>query len=304
MKAFSKISIFSLLGVIMNGWLAYLFLSLWLYPQASDIELIYSLTILILFEFILVHSGVFMSVLGRSWIGWLFFIFIYGIFAFAYNTFISGNQIIILYGAVVLNRMLQGILSRRGADKEQGLMMAAIYAITWFGLLIMVVVGSSYIPRYGLTEVFVNSTNYTTINQAGGDFKGDPHIFMCFGVLYYLILMFVEVNTEIQRVKNSLLPATDSVQTDNEKEEIKDEQSRPAISFQFENVDGQKNMRYGCSPWLVYVLAATFIAIGIYQQIDYNGILFVLLGIIIIVIWKGLIFSGKNIENKIDLTRK
>jgi len=304
MKALSKISIFSLFGVIMNGCLAYLFLSLWLYPQPSDIDLIYSLTILILFEFVLVHSGVFMSALGRSWIGWLLFIFIYGIFAFAFNTFISGNQIIILYGAVVLNRMLQGILNRKGADKEQGLMMAAIYAITWFGLLIMVVVGSSYVPRYGLTEEFVQSTNYTTINQAGGDFQGDPHIFMCFGLLYYLMLMFIEINAEIQRVKKSLLPANENIQTNNEQEEIKDEQSKATIFFQFENVDGQQNQGCGCSPWLVYVLAASLIVIGIYQQIDYNGILFILLGIIIIIVWKGLIFAGKKIEQKIDLTRK
>jgi len=203
-KTISKISIFSLFGFIMNGWLSYLFLSLWLHPQASDIELIYNLTILVIFEFILVHSGVFMSILGRSWKGWLGFIFLYGLFALAYNTFVNGNQIIILYGAVVLNRMLQGILSIGKTDKEQRLGMSAVYAMIYFLLLVAVIIGSSYIPRCGLTEAFLESNDYVGVNQAGGDFAGAPHVFMCFGVLYYLILMLLEVSIEIHRVKMSL----------------------------------------------------------------------------------------------------
>ena len=238
LKTISKISIFSLLGVIMNGWLAYIFLTLWLHPQASDVEMIYSLTILILFEFVLVHSGVFMSILGRSWKGWAGFIVFYGMFALAFNMIVDGNQIIILYGAVVLNRMLPGLLNREKTDKERGIIMSAVYALIYFGLLFPVIFGSSYIPRFGLTEAFIKSVDYLSINQAGGDFAEMPHVFMCFGVLYYLILMLLEVNNEIHR-----------------------------INPKFEN-DGKQKPGCGCSPWLMFVLAAALIAIGVYQQVD------------------------------------
>ena len=243
LKTISKISIFSLIGIIMNGWLAYIFLKLWLHPQASDVKLIYSLTILILFEFVLVHSGVFMSILGRSWKGWAGFIVFYGLFALAFNALVNGNQIIILYGAVVLNRMLPGILNREKTDKERGLMMSAVYALIYFGLLFPVFIGSSYIPHFGLNETFVKSADYLSIIQAGGDFAEMPHVFMCFGVLYYLILMLLEVNNEIHRINPKF-----------ENDEGKN--------------DGKQKPGCGCSPWLMFVLAATMIAIGIYQHVD------------------------------------
>ena len=246
----------------MNGWLSYIFLSLWLHPQASDIELIYSLTILVLFEFILVHSGVFMSILGRSWKGWLGFILIYGLFALGMNTFVNGNQIIILYGVVVLNRMLTGLLKSGKAEKEQGLSMSAAYACVYFVLLLAVVFGSSYIPRCGLTEAFLQATDYVNINKAGGDFKDMPHIFICFGVMYYLILILIDINAEIQHIKMSLMPSTNSVQVNNEQHE-------PTILHQFGEEDEKKKPTgCGCSPVFVFIFAAALIAIGVYQRID------------------------------------
>gem|GEM_PF-634423 len=278
LKTISKISIFSLIGVIMNGWLAYIFLTLWLHPQASDVEMIYSLTILILFEFVLVHSGVFMSILGRSWKGWLGFIFMYGLFALAFNTFVNGNQIIILYGAVVLNRMLPGLLNSGKPDKEQGLMMSAVYALIYLGLFFPLIFGSSYIPRLGLTEAFLTSVDYLSVNQAGGDFAGAPHVFMCFGVLYYLILMLLEVNNEIHRVN-------------------------PKFK---KNDDGKQQPGCGCSPWLMFVLAAALIAIGVYQHIAGKEIsregsnIFIRVGIILMLVWTVLLVIGKLINKKLQ----
>jgi hypothetical protein len=270
-KGISKVSVFSLIGIILNGWLSYIFLSLWLHPQVDDIEFIYSLTILVLFEFILVHSGVFMSAIGRSWKGWLGLIFLYGMFALGFNAMVNGNQILILYGAVVLNRMLSGIMNR-GADKEQALMMSAVYAIVYFVLLITVLFSSSYIPRCGLTEAFLVSVDYSSINQAGGDFSDAPHAFMCFGVLYYLILMFMEINAEIHRVKISLLPPAERVQATDEQPEIENEQPKHTILHQFGKGDGENDGKQppgcGCSPLLVFVLGAVLIGIGVYQRMD------------------------------------
>jgi hypothetical protein len=43
------------------------------YPQASDVELIYSLSVLMIFEFVLVHSGVFMNIFCLAWKFLLYF---------------------------------------------------------------------------------------------------------------------------------------------------------------------------------------------------------------------------------------
>ena len=251
----------------MTGWLAYIFLRLWINPQTSDIELIYSLSILVIFEFLLVHSGAFMSILGRSWKGWVGFGIFYGLFALAFNTMVRGNEIIILYGAVVLNRMLPKLLNSEQTDIGQGLMMAMINASIYLVLIFAVLLGSSYIPQFGMTEAFLNSVAFGDISSEGiGFFDEGLHVVMCFGVLYYLTLMLVEINVEIHRIKAALAPSTDSSQTLKKETEI--EKPKATIIAQFDKSDNDLPPGCGCSPWLVFVFAAVFIAIGVYQIID------------------------------------
>ena len=219
----SNISIFSLIGVGLNIVLIYTFLRLWICPQVSDLEMIINLTVLMIFEFVMVHSGVFMSILGRSWKGWLFFIVFYGLFALAFNAIVSGNQIIVLYGAVVLNRMLPNILRKpekneivisglfdknvkKTGDLEPSkeLMMSALYAMIYFFLLLIIVFCSSYVPQFGLTKEFLEAANYSKLNTIGGDFSDKPYVFMCFGVLYYLMLTLIDVAMIKHNVKKGL----------------------------------------------------------------------------------------------------
>jgi hypothetical protein len=216
----SKISIFSLIGVGLNLVLIYTFLRLWIRPQVSDVEMIINLIVLMIFEFVMVHSGVFMSVLGRSWKAWLGFVVFYGLFALAFNAMVSGNQIIILYGGVVLNRMLpnilrkpkktditiSGIFEKNGKNTEnlepsKELMMSALYAMIYFFLLFTIVFSSSFIPKFGLTKEFLEVANYSKSDTVGGDFADKPYVFMCFGVLYYLFLTLLEVMLIIHKVK-------------------------------------------------------------------------------------------------------
>jgi hypothetical protein len=198
----SKISIFSLVGVGLNVCLAYTFLMYWTYPQVADIEAIFGLIVLVFFEFVLVHSGVFMSAFGRSWKAWLFLIFFYGVFALAFNAIVNDNQILILYGAVVLNRMLSKILNREKTDNEKELSMSVGYAMIYIVLIVITVFGSGYIPQFGLTENFLEAANYNNIR---GGFSGEltdmPHAIMCFGVLYYLAQMLVDVILIISKIK-------------------------------------------------------------------------------------------------------
>ena len=219
----SKISIFSLIGIGLNIVLIGTFLKLWICPQISDIETIINFSVLILFEFVMVHSGVFMSVLGKSWKAWLVFIVFYGLFALAFNAIVSGNQIIILYGAVVLNRMLSSIMRKpqkneiqlsgifknggkqtKNAEPSKELIMSVAYAVIYFFLFFIVMFCSSSIPRFGLTKTFLDAANYSELNKLGGDFDDKPYVFMCFGTFYYLFLTLVEVMMIKRRVKKEL----------------------------------------------------------------------------------------------------
>jgi len=79
-------------------------LRLWLSPDAMQIDRLNTLAVMMGFEFIMIHSGVFMSVMPRK-ISLFFLIPFYSTFAFAMNTMVSGNTILWLYFGVVLLRM-------------------------------------------------------------------------------------------------------------------------------------------------------------------------------------------------------
>jgi hypothetical protein len=202
-KIISKISIFSLIGMGLNILLVYTFLSLWIHPQVGDIEMIFNLSILISFEFVMAHSGVFMSVLGRSWKTWLFFIVFYGLFALVFNAMVSDNQILILYALVVMNRMLPKILNKEKTDKTKEMGMSAIYAMIYFASLMITVLASSHIPQLGLTKDFFEAANSQT-NRYGGLFINEPHVPICLGALYYLMLTLVDVLFIIRKIKHSI----------------------------------------------------------------------------------------------------
>ena len=191
MKITPKISIFSLIDLALTCYMAYIFLSLWLRPQASDVETIYNFSVLMAFEFIMVHSGVFMSVLGRSWKGWLFFILIYGLFAFVFNLFVTDNRILFLYGGVVLSRMLSGIMTSDETEKAQKANYSVVYVLIYFFLIFFVAMHSFLIPEFGLTDDFLESSGYRDNIIIGGLFTDTPYTAMCFGALYYTALSLV-----------------------------------------------------------------------------------------------------------------
>jgi len=214
----SKISIFSLIGVGLNVVLIYTYLRLWICPQVSDAEMISNFTVLICFEFIMVHSGVFMSLFGRSWKAWLVFIVFYGLFALVFNAMVSGNQILILYSAVVLNRMLPNFLRKpakneiqlsnvvekngkqtENAELPKELQMSAVYAMIYCFLCFIILPDFLHIPKFGLNDAFLGASNYNELTKIGGDFADKPHIIMCFGVFYYLFLTLIDVIMMIKR---------------------------------------------------------------------------------------------------------
>lgn len=222
-KAISKISIFSLIGIGLNGFLTYTFLRLWICPQVGDIEMIFNFTILMFFEFVMVHSGVFMSILGKSWKGWLFFICFYGLFALGFNAAVNNNQILILYCVVVLNRMLPKLLNREKTNPEEEfaysngkqlkltkkmekeILMSSMYAAIYFILLLIIAFTSAHIPQFGLTKEFLEIADYKNVtSNVSGELMNMPHAIMCFGVLYYLALIFIDMMRIIHRVNYKL----------------------------------------------------------------------------------------------------
>ena len=207
-------TIFLSVDAILLLYLAYQFLSFWLYPQADQIKMIYDFAILMGFEFIMVHSGVFMSIIGRSWKMWLIFILIYGLFAVTFNVFVNNNHIIILYCAVVLNRILSGMRVWHGNNEDKDVIemtddqasivgSAIMNILIYFLLLIIICFCMNFIPKFGLTDDFLQAANYASVKKAGGILTDMPQVAMCFGTLYYLILVLVNIFSIMRSVESA-----------------------------------------------------------------------------------------------------
>ena len=166
--------------------------------------MIVNLIILMIFEFFMIHTGLFMSiVVGRSWKDWLYGVLFFGSYAVTYNSAVSNNFILIIYSSMVLNRTLSGILNREKTNVEKELNIAAFNTMVYVGLIIVVACCSSIIPKLGLTGSFLKAENYyhRGIPMKDGDLLEMPHVAMCFGALYYLVLTLIETNSIIRSVR-------------------------------------------------------------------------------------------------------
>lgn len=161
-------------------------LSVWFYPEYYNAEIIYNLTIILIFEFILVHSGVFMAVIQNK-IALVGFALFYGVFALAINTSVLGDAPIILYlySATVINRMIFGLSSRSPQERQENMGYSALMALNFMFCIFAALILSFMVPYGGLTPSYLSSIDYYTAMTSGGEFPENPHVAFAFGVMYF-----------------------------------------------------------------------------------------------------------------------
>ena len=166
-------------------------LRLWLSPDAMQIDRLNTLAVMMGFEFIMIHSGVFMSVMPRK-ISLFFLIPFYSTFAFAMNTMVSGNTILWLYFGVVLLRMRFAFSNPSPHQKQRAILVSICAALLYFLLLVFMVLIADLIPKFGLTNTFLNESGYRDSLKSGGVFLDMPHVPMAMGVIYFTLIAFME----------------------------------------------------------------------------------------------------------------
>ena len=165
-----------------------IYLVAWITPNQFTPEFIISLEIVILFEFVIVHSGLFMSFGKYSVL--LFFPFYY-LFAWAFNHILVDNTIMYLYLFTILNRLLIGFeVSKR---KNNNPFIRAFYRCfaTYFPVFVGTILFSNLLPDFGLTVDIQKE-----IKEAA-EFKSKGNItlkmLISCGFFYYLLLIYWEL---------------------------------------------------------------------------------------------------------------
>lgn len=159
-------------------------LQLWTSPRLDQGEAIYTLATLMVIEFFLVHSGVFMAVIPSTLIRFLF-IPIYGLFVFSMS--VPGNSIFYLYLFIVFQRMIEPILDRSIEMRNVQIFTASLNASLYFFLIVIIAPNHEKIPVLGLTPTFLDESNYLALaTKTGGVFLDTPNVALAFGLFFYL----------------------------------------------------------------------------------------------------------------------
>lgn len=170
--------------VAQTALIACQYLYLWLFAGPDDAYKVYSLAILMAFEFVMVHSGLFMAAMPLK-ASIRLFIPLYGLFAFGHSMREGDYTIVILYLATVLNRMRFAFFNVSKSVKQRVVKQSMIALAVYFVLTVSVVCAESVIPSFSLGAAFSESASYTREVRAGGLFVEKPYVPICLGFLVH-----------------------------------------------------------------------------------------------------------------------
>lgn len=198
---FNRNTPFSFIEYGFQAYYASLFLMVWIHPEQYNVTLINDLAVLMVFEFIMVHSGVFMAVMPKK-ISLFVFFPLYGLFAYSFNHSVINANIFYIYLLTVLNRM-------RFAFSDVSLEVRAIQigksvakAIFYFFLMFAVALGNDIIPKLGLTDHYLEKSNYFGTVKSSGLFIEKPYVPICMGFIYYALPVLYFIYRMIKNIGN------------------------------------------------------------------------------------------------------
>lgn len=184
---------FEYASVLQTVTLAFAYGYLWCFATDQDAYRVYSFVVLMLFEFIMVHSGIFMVFLPPKYSIWLFFM-IYGLFAWGLNASlrIGDNTILIIYLTTILTRMRFAFFNVNKQIKHRIILMSIFAASIYFILLMGSVFVNKILPPFALDETFSKSEAYLQVKTAEGLLIDKPYILIFMGFLYYSTISIVD----------------------------------------------------------------------------------------------------------------
>jgi len=181
---FTKNSPFSFIEYGFQAYYATVFLMVWMHPEQHPVSLINDLAVLMAFEFIMVHSGVFMAVMPKKLSLFVFFP-MYGLFAYGFSHSVVNTNIFYIYLLTVLNRMRFAFSDVAPEVRALQIGKSVAKAMLYFFLIFVVAFGNGIIPKFGLTDDFLEKSHYFDTVKSSGLFIEKPYVPICMGFIYY-----------------------------------------------------------------------------------------------------------------------
>lgn len=181
---------FEYLGVLLKLIIVFQFWSLWYAPQPEDVARITNLATLMAFEFIMVHSGIFMALFPKK-ISLYVFVPFYGLFALAFTAIMDDYTVLVIYLFVIFNRMRFAFSDVPTWMRDRAIITSIMAMIFYF---VLIIASSSIpLPKLELNETYLEAVQFSSFSDTEGTFIDEPHTAMAFGIFYYLALALFEV---------------------------------------------------------------------------------------------------------------
>lgn len=194
----------SLFTILTYFSLALKHLWLWLWPSADTMEALITLGTLMAFEFIMLHSGLFMFALSGSKKMLVGLFFFYGLFALIFNLAMPHNEIIYLYMFVVISRVKILFFEEKEELKQDLLIYSFVRTMIYFVLVITITLLGEKIPEMGLTTQFLSDNNYRSFTgNTSGVFVDFPQVPMCLGFVYFTLLGLLDTKKLLSKSKTA-----------------------------------------------------------------------------------------------------
>ena len=184
--SFTRNSPFSFIEYAFQAYYATVFLMVWMHPEEYNVSLINDLAVLMAFEFIMVHSGVFMAVMPKK-ISLFVFFPMYGLFAYGFNHSVVNTNIFYIYLLTVLNRMRFAFSNVSPEVRALQIGKSVAKAMFYFFLIFAVCFANGIIPKFGLTDEFLEKSHYFDTVKSSGLFIEKPYVPISMGFIYYSV---------------------------------------------------------------------------------------------------------------------
>ncbi|MCD7899649.1 MAG: hypothetical protein LUH22_07185 [Bacteroides sp.] len=172
----------SILDIVFHFYFLFQLLRLWIAPDPFKAEsLIASFTSFIVFEFLMLPYNLFVGVFGRAF-GMVFSILFYGVMLVGILNSVEFFFLSFVYVLFILNRIIRIFMNTVKAERKIHLLYTSGI---FFFLLFFLGIFSFLIPRFGLTEEFLNSIDYVADGTK-------PHYVVCLLLIYYLSAMVID----------------------------------------------------------------------------------------------------------------
>jgi len=161
-------------------------------PTDLDVEKIQTVSVMILVEFILLHSGVFMSVFPRK-ISLFLLVPAYGFFIYFFNQALDGNGVLWLYMGVIATRMRFAFFDNSIVWRVKGFLFSGFAMMIYMIAVLPGAYLTEYYPQFGLTDDFISRNDLGDLDADRDDPFSWPHIAVIQAITYLTFMILYEI---------------------------------------------------------------------------------------------------------------